>query len=199
MKDNKAVILLDNPSSGLRPPSPTRGEVDNVRGFTLIELLVVVLIIGILAAVAVPQYNIAVEKSRLAQYIPLVHSLAKAEETYFLINGQHANDLVTLDIEPPVQGCTYRHNSWGVAYVCKDFTIGIFNSNTNVQLQTPSLAYAQFIDDFDYEAINQELKRGDVACFSKGYVARQVCKSLSDGTEYKLGETGWNYIYIVKR
>lgn len=56
------------------------------RGFTLIELLVVVLIIGILASVAVPQYTKAVEKSRTAGVIQKVKSLQNSVDMYLLAN-----------------------------------------------------------------------------------------------------------------
>ncbi len=56
------------------------------RGFTLIELLVVVLIIGILASVAIPQYTKAVEKSRAAGVIQKVKSLQNAVDMYLLAN-----------------------------------------------------------------------------------------------------------------
>ena len=55
-------------------------------GFTLIELLVVVLIIGILAAVAVPQYEKAVEKSRAAGVVQKAKSLQTAVDMYLLVN-----------------------------------------------------------------------------------------------------------------
>ena len=68
------------------------------KGFTLIELLVVVLIIGILAAIALPMYNKAVERSRAAEGITLVHQIARANELFRLEYGDYTDDILELEI-----------------------------------------------------------------------------------------------------
>ncbi|WP_424245725.1 type II secretion system protein G [Elusimicrobium posterum] len=77
-------------------------------GFTLIELLVVVLIIGILAAIALPQYQKAVQKARLAEAVLNLGIMEKAVERYLLQEGGYPStssvDITEdLDITPPAR------------------------------------------------------------------------------------------------
>ena len=68
------------------------------QGFTLIELLVVVLIMGILASVAMPQYFKSVEKSRAAEAIDTLSSIASSQERSYMQKGIYQTTLSGLDV-----------------------------------------------------------------------------------------------------
>ena len=85
-------------------------------GFTLIELLVVVLIIGILAAVALPQYQKAVEKARASEALPLLKSVYQASQAYKMANGDWPEKFDELAVEIPWTG----NVKWRNMYVMRD-------------------------------------------------------------------------------
>ena len=70
----------------------------NNRGFTLIEILVAVLIIGVLAAIAVPIYNTAVDKAFFTDLNATAKNLSKAQEVFYLGKGYYTENLPELDI-----------------------------------------------------------------------------------------------------
>lgn len=69
------------------------------KGFTLIELLVVVLIIGILSAVALPEYQSVGAKTRLSEHMQQLLAIRRAQEVYYMANGTYAVSLEDLDVD----------------------------------------------------------------------------------------------------
>lgn len=82
-------------------------------GFTLIELLVVVLVIGILAAVAVPQYQLSILKTRLAAVRPILKAVAEAQDRLYISTGSYTTNFSDLDVELPADTTVEGSNmSW---------------------------------------------------------------------------------------
>jgi type II secretion system protein G len=72
----------------------------NRKGFTLIELLIVVVIIGILAAIAIPKFANTKEKAYIASEKSDLRNLATAEESYFSDNQTYTTDQTAMNFTP---------------------------------------------------------------------------------------------------
>lgn len=72
------------------------------RAFTLVELIIVVIIIGILASIAIPQFNKTMERSRIAEASAVLGSLRGAQLRYKLENTDYATDTTKIDIDLPM-------------------------------------------------------------------------------------------------
>ena len=115
-----------------------RNVILNKKAFTLIELLVVVLIIGILAAIALPQYQIAVGKSRAAEALAKVNTAKDAIERYYLVNGKYPSGIITdvqvfsdiVDISLPSLKSKERFVYYDNIYI----NYGVYTSGGNINI-----------------------------------------------------------------
>ena len=69
-----------------------------IKGFTLMEMLVAILIVAVLAAVALPQYQKAVLKSRFSTLVPVAGTVAEGQEEYYYTHSRYSDDLSQLMI-----------------------------------------------------------------------------------------------------
>ena len=153
--------------------------------FTLIELLVVVLIIGILSAIALPQYQKAVDRARYMQAVTLAEAVAKANQVYFLANNEYAHSFDELDVQLPTPTSIDDHGywkyPWGYCYIADTS-----RSKTICQV------YVGKSSDRLYYSVDAQT--GQRRCFATKDTKRanDICKSVTGKTQ---GSTTGDYVH----
>ena len=174
------------------------------KGFTLIEILVVVLVIGILAALALPRYQKAVLKSRGSTGLPLIKAVYDAQHVYKLANGEFATDIDDLEISVPADtNCQKINTDKHSYYECNDFRFGLYDNKKNIQYMVRAnisdfypIAYLKFLENYNQSGVNARV--GEEWCFAdkNTKIAKEICQELG-GREYST--SGWAVKYrIVK-
>ncbi len=156
------------------------------RGFTLIELLVVVLIIGILAEVAVPQYQLAVEKTRLAEGLTTLSYMHKMMQERALSCGtsheciQPGNDYLELTDGEWINGIYYHTPNW-------DYDLDSELSACRMQNGREIYCLAYNVYDEDQNNFGLLLSSNAKSCEGLSSVGNKICKGLEkDGYEITL-------------
>ncbi|WP_428898143.1 prepilin-type N-terminal cleavage/methylation domain-containing protein [Parelusimicrobium proximum] len=154
-------------------------------GFTLIELLVVVLIIAILAAVALPQYTRAVERSRVSEALITLKAAGDAVQRYYLQNDEYTGDFDNLDISFP--GYTYSDGALNRTRLTGKYFSLIKESTTDYLVMAPHKSGCGLsVNDsacyiFMYEYSTGKIfcvdgkKEGSMKCNQVGFTNKSTC------------------------
>ncbi len=145
----------------------------NQKAFTLMELLIVVLIVGILSAIALPQYNKAVLKSRYTALILIAKGVWEGNEVYYMEHGEYATELDELVVKGQ------KEYPDGTQVKLGDEAEYAYVKVSNPLVNNNYIAYQTHSENYPGD-IHCEAKTGDAK-------AQQLCQSLS--SQEPIGET----------
>ena len=114
------------------------------RAFTLIELLVVVLIIGVLSAIALPQYEKAIEKAKATQAQVVLKSLSQTVQAYYLANGEYPTKFDELDVDMSSWTGSTKIHVWNITNTKSnnDWSLQIWSGNPGKNIMIMALRTA---------------------------------------------------------
>ena len=171
---------------------------NNKKAFTLIELLVVVLIIGILSAVALPQYQKAVEKAKAAQALTLLRSVADATQAYHLANGTYPSKFEELDIQVPFTDTSHSLRDLSIDYTDwksnEEWVIMLYKyylgDGVSIYKKTGKYKGAGFV--YFFRRPDGKIPLNQIACDEAselGFTQKEgsFCKNIFNGTAYANG------------
>ena len=155
----------------------------NKNGFTLVELLVVVLIIGVLSAIAIPQYFKVVAKTQTSEALVVLKNIVDAQRRYFILHDNYARNFASLDLSfidqngNRITGSEYSTKNFTYTLITEPNTGDITSAEvvaTPINSQVACTINYQFVPNRVITCMDNLSGKGDGLCTSLGLTLAQT-------------------------